>query len=425
MVISEFGNWGLPDVTRLRECYGGEPWWFETGIEWGDGAVYPHGIEQRFRAYHLDKVFGDMSGLAAASQRMQFTALKYEIEQMRRHPNIVGYIITEFTDVHWESNGLLDMCRNPKAFYDVIANINSADAIVPDWERVAFYGGERCEVRLALSHFSTHDLHGSRIEWRLDIDPTLGGSFALSSANPASLIPVGTVVIVLPEVAQSVRARLELELYDASGERRSCNHQELYIFPRSAAEAGQRVERIYAPELGEAMQALGYKLTERLQDANLAVVTTMTDAIRRHVQLGGRALWIAESGESQQSNLGQLSIAQRRGRSWAGDWASNFNWIRQDRMFSQIPTGGTVDFAFADLTPDSVIVGLQPRDFAQSVYSGLTVGWLHHTVALVAERRLGPGRLLICTYRLTEQLRGHPVAQIMLSDMVAHLDGAG
>ncbi len=134
IVVSEFGNWGLPDVAQLRECYGGQdPWWFETGIEWGEGAVYPHGVEQRFKTWHLDKVFPDFAALARASQHMQFCALKYQIEQMRRLPSIVGYIITEFTDVHWECNGLLDMCRNPKIFYDAMAHINSADAIVPDW----------------------------------------------------------------------------------------------------------------------------------------------------------------------------------------------------------------------------------------------------------------------------------------------------
>ena len=100
---------------------------------------------------------------------MQYAALKYQIEQMRRHPSIVGYVITEFTDVHWEANGLLDICRNPKAYYDVIGQVNSADAIVPmDWERIAFWEGERCEVRLGLSHFSTLDLRDCRIEWFLD-----------------------------------------------------------------------------------------------------------------------------------------------------------------------------------------------------------------------------------------------------------------
>ncbi len=122
-----------PMSGKLRAGYGGQdPWWFETGQEWGEGVVYPHGVEDRFKAFHLDKVFASLAELSAASQRMQFAALKYEIEQMRRYPNIVGYVITEFTDVHWESNGLLDMCRNPKAYYDKIGYVNSDNVIVPN-----------------------------------------------------------------------------------------------------------------------------------------------------------------------------------------------------------------------------------------------------------------------------------------------------
>ncbi len=217
MVVSEFGNWGLPDVDKLRAHYGREPWWFETGIEWGDGVVYPHGIEQRFKAFHLDKVFPTLSDLAAASQRMQFTALKYQIEQMRRHPSIVGYVITEFTDVHWESNGLLDLCRNPKAYFDVIGQVNSPDAIVPtDWERIAFWEGERCEVKLALSHFSSADLRNSRLEWNLDVWPEMRGSFEGITPQRAQLTNVGTVVFDVPRLEQATRARLEMRLTSAA-----------------------------------------------------------------------------------------------------------------------------------------------------------------------------------------------------------------
>ncbi|HMQ33440.1 MAG TPA: glycoside hydrolase family 2 TIM barrel-domain containing protein [Chloroflexaceae bacterium] len=425
MVISEFGNWGLPDIARLKACYGGEPWWFETGIEWGDGVTYPHGIEQRFRAYHLDKVFGDLGQLAAASQRMQFTALKYQIEQMRRHPSIVGYIITEFTDVHWEANGLLDLCRNPKAYYDVIGNINDADAIVPDWERVAFWEGERVEIRLALSHFSPEDLRDSRLTWHLDLWPELAGSFEGIFAQPATVTSVGTVVFTVPPVERGVRARLELELRDAEGALVTSNHQELYAFPRAAGGAGAGAPRVFSPDLADDLTALGYRPAAGPDEADVVVTTALTDEWRWRVQRGGRVLWLAESAEALQTNLGPVGIAQRKGRSWAGDWASNFNWIRQDKLFQQIPSGGTVDFAFADLVPDYVIVGLSPRDFAAHVHAGLTVGWLHHTVALIAERRYGAGRLLISTFRLREQLRTHPVAQIMLGDMLAFLKDEG
>ena len=129
----------------------------------------------------------------------------------------------------------------------------------------------------------------------------------------------------------------------------------------------------------------------------------------------------SEFPESQQAHLGPLSIAQRHGRSWQGDWASSMAWIRQDRIFGDIPSGGTVDFAFADLTPESVIVGLSPRDFAANVHAGLFVGWVHHIVALVAERPIDKGRIMICTFRLREHLGTHPVATIMMRDMIRRM----
>ena len=421
MVVSEFGNWGLPDVGKLKECYGGrEPWWFETGIEWGDGVVYPHGIEQRFKAFHLEKVFPTLSDLAAASQRMQFTALKYQIEQMRRHPTIVGYVITEFTDVHWESNGLLDMCRNPKAFYDVIGQVNSPDAIVPtDWERIAFWVGERCEVKLGLSHFSSADLRNSRLEWQLDQWPEMKGTFEGIMPERAQLTNLGTVVFEVPRLEQATRARLEMRLISAAGELVTRNHHELYFFPR--LEAPSRDLRLAVPglpRLSARLAGMGYELVDE-SVADLVVVERMTDELRWYAQNGGRVLWLAEQPESQQAHLGSISIAQRHGRSWQGDWASSLSWIRQDKMFGDIPTGGTVDFAFADLTPETVIVGLTPRDFAANVHSGLFVGWLHHVVALVAERPIDRGRLMICTYAIRDHLGTHPVASIMMRDLIA------
>lgn len=430
LIVSEFGNWGLPDVAKLREHYGGEPWWFETGIEWGDGVVYPHGIEQRFKLYHLDKVFPTLSDLAAASQRMQFTALKYAIEQMRRHASIVGYVITELTDVHWECNGLLDLCRNPKSFYDVIGNVNSADAIVPSWEKVVFWEGDTCEVTLELSHFSQVDLQGSSLEWYLDLWPDISGRFENVMPRQGDVIPIGKISCILPAVTESVRARLELRLFDAAERLVTHNHQEIYVFPRSAVTSPLREVtpvRIYVPdmpEVAEQMSTMGYLVTNDqhdLQNVGIAVVETMTDELRLYVQRGGCVVWMPESSQSKQTHLGPLAIAQRQGRTWQGDWANNFNWLRQDRMFGAIPTGGLVDFAFADLTPECVIVGLAPRDFASGVHAGLFVGWLHHTVALIADYRVGEGNLLISTFRLRQQIANNPVAQIMLNDMLMYI----
>ena len=68
-----------------------------------------------------------------------------------------------------------------------------------------------------------------------------------------------------------------------------------------------------------------------------------------------------------------------------------------------------------------MIVGLTPRDFASHVYAGLFVGWVHQVVALVAERPVDRGRLMACTFRLREHLGTHPVATVMVRDMIARL----
>ena len=67
---------------------------------------------------------------------VQYRALKYQIEKMRRQPAFAGYVITEFTDCHWESNGLLDMRRTPRVFHDAFGAINAETVVVPSWERV-------------------------------------------------------------------------------------------------------------------------------------------------------------------------------------------------------------------------------------------------------------------------------------------------
>jgi beta-galactosidase/beta-glucuronidase len=47
LIVSEFGNWGLPDPAQLLED-GAEPWWFDAGTRWfrGQGrasfALWPH-----------------------------------------------------------------------------------------------------------------------------------------------------------------------------------------------------------------------------------------------------------------------------------------------------------------------------------------------------------------------------------------------
>ena len=89
LLVSEFGNWGLPNPVELQEK-GADPWWFETGHEWGDGIVYPHAMPQRFVDHGLDAIFGSLQEFTRAAQVHMARSLHYEITSMRLRSENAG-----------------------------------------------------------------------------------------------------------------------------------------------------------------------------------------------------------------------------------------------------------------------------------------------------------------------------------------------
>ena len=433
LLVSEFGNWGLPDVPKLYEGNrGSAPWWFETGLEWGNGVVYPHGIEGRFREYHLDKVFPSLPGLLEASQRLQFDAMKFEIEQMRRHESIQGYVITEFTDVHWECNGLLDMYRNPKAYHARLREINAEDVLIPLWERLAFSADGTCEMEIIFSHYSPVEIKEAVLIWELSGPelPVISDQLFVDQTVAYQVSELGVVRFDIPHVHHPTRARLELRL--VSGEKViAATEQELYVFPpdvvllqehwdpvSGVAQAATKTKRgkpAYAPEFQTTLEYLDYEVVDDLSHTDVAVVTTLDDACREFLLRGGRVLLLAEKDDALQTHIPGLWIKPRAGTSWQGDWASSFGWHR----FEDLPTEGVVNFAFAGLTPEHVIDGFAPRDFAFDVYAGLFVGWIHKPIPTIARKRVGRGTLLISTFRLTQNLEVNPLALYLFSELMA------
>lgn len=130
LLNSEFGNWGLPDAHDLLDGEGREPWWFGTGSTWNDGVVHPAGVRERYAASALPAVFGAYAHFVRATQVQQFRALKHEIEALRQHESLNGYVITEFTDVHWECNGLLNQNRRPKAAHNLYPTVIAGTQVI-------------------------------------------------------------------------------------------------------------------------------------------------------------------------------------------------------------------------------------------------------------------------------------------------------
>jgi hypothetical protein len=231
LIVSEFGNWGLPDVDDLLDENGREPWWFETGHDWGEGVVYPHGVQERYHSRRLDAVFGSWRRFVEATQWQQYRALKYQIETMRLRPEIAGYVITEFTDVHWECNGLLDMARNPKVFHHELAAVNSGAVIIPRWQRTVYSGGERVSVSLYVAHGEGAPLPAGELCWRL-AGADLAGRLAVPPLAAGAVHLAGEATFVVPEAHTGLVQQLEFAMRSEDGLLLATNHLDLTLLSR-------------------------------------------------------------------------------------------------------------------------------------------------------------------------------------------------
>jgi hypothetical protein len=428
LLCSEFGNWGLPYPKDLRDETGEEPWWFETGHDWGEGVMYAHGVENRFSDWSLDRVFGDLRRFVSAAQWQQFRALKYQIEAMRRKPELAGYVITELHDCHWESNGLLDMRRNPRVFHELFHLINSDTVIVPKWEHLSCWAGEAVPIELSVAHGAGAPIEGARLSVRLGGDER---RLSLPRLEAPTVLNLGALELRVPTVAEAGLRRVHFELRGPDGRLLAQNHLDLAVHPvREPGRLGR--ERVWSPsrEILARVRALGYEAVPRLEDGTVVVSSAHNEAIASHVRGGARLMLLPEAPGTLYPffpHWQNVKVLAREGTLWMGDWASSFAWLRRSEHFGSLPGGPLLDETFDRVIPSHVISGCNLLDFQARVFGGMVVGWIHKPVALGVERSYGRGRMAASTFRLFRDAPlADPTATVMfdrLADLLAESRG--
>jgi len=397
LVVSEFGNWGLPKLADNEEL----PWWFHYSFG-GREVTNPAGVFDRFRKFKLDTVFHDYNDFAEESQWHQFISLKYEIESMRAHSSIQGYVVTGMTDVHWEVNGLLDMWRNPKVFAERLASLQQQDLIFARPDKWTYFGGETVRVPVLLSRYSGRDMSGARLRWSTES----GASGQIVIGKPVAsgtVEQVGTLEWSTPALDTPHLERVFLEIYSRSGARLTENTIDLFVLPKPSRE-GLGAVRLHDPSglyagLGSALASAGYEMNNG-PDA-LLVTTSLGEGVKAHVDRGGAALLLIDSADAFPPDF-SLKSSIRAGSELDGRWFSNFNWIRPDAPpFRDVAFGRILGFESAGVVPDYVIQGIEGEEF-DDVLSGVAFGWLQKNSALAAQMRVNEGRLLATTFRFHE-----------------------
>ena len=445
LVLSEFGVWGLPQPGKLLESDGSEPWWMESGAFWGDGAAYPHGVKVRFAMLRLDRVFGTFEAFIEAAQWQQFRNLRYQIESVRTYPSIVGYVITELTDVHWEANGLLDLRRNPRVFHNRFAEVNAETVIVPKLKRRAFWAGETVRVEVVIAAGGQAVDEGAVLSWAVG---TQSGTIAVPAVPPLSTSPAVWIAFTVSATERPEQAELRLSLAGKNGTAIAGTTADLSFYtPVSAAQAIK--VSTPDPELGSYLSLLGYALVEDRAEADVVVARGVDSADVEFIRRGGRFLVLADGNTSRRNlrtdemprehpflrvvdgraglpaanhhHFPGLTLAQRHDTMWRGDWISSFGWLRRFGAFDALPGGPLLDLSFDRVVPNAVLTGFQPWEYESRVHAGVVVGWVHKPAATIGERFFGTGKLVATTFRLLRDRPGaDPVAATLLHALIEH-----
>jgi hypothetical protein len=413
LVLSEFGNWGLPHVPEEK------PWWFSRDFA-GIPVTKPEGVEQRFLDYQYKSLFPDLNALSVATEWHEYDALKCEIEALRAHTRMQGYVVTEFTDLNWEANGLLDMWRQPKVFADALSRLQQDDLLVLRTEKQNYSTGESVQADVYVSHYGPGDLAGAKITWQVD-GMSLAGTLPVGPVASAGATKVGTIQFAAPAGSAPVKGVLRAIL-GLSNQKVSENSLDLYFYPPKQPELPPPVS-FYDPlgrlrRLVNEMHARNYLAPTGSEAFPVLITSVFDDTVKDKLRAGGRVILIATD---QMTLAPGMEIVPRAKSIFDGNWISNFLWVRKGQPpFTKIGFSTLGEFETQAATPAAVVKGIPPQNF-DDVLAGMFYGWIHANVGVLVQAKGGKGKLLVCTFSLATTYNSDPYATYLLDALVNYM----
>jgi hypothetical protein len=402
LYITEFGDWGLPDMPRLEEA----PFWdsrevYAAGLA---GSRWPDSIGRFLVETH----------------RYQGISDRLQLEVFRRHDHIGGYCVTELTDVPHEFNGLLDLYRQPKPI--AVAEITRGNQVVLPMlhlDRLVTTAGESMRATIhvandgpALREVEISLRFGYTLAAAADAPAVGGPVLAVGELSGYRAARLGDVTLTAPEVPGNHDLLVTLR---AAGGVVVENRYPIHVVAQVSAEYPVRV-------LGEptraALAGVGAVAGER---GPLVIGEGALDAgagaeATRTLDAGGTVVVLAQRPAAAEHYPVPVELAAVD-TAWG---SSTFHFTTDSGALPSLPRRNllvgeesTVQATSVLASVDSSVFPTEPVVIAYKPVPGAITG------TVVGRHQVGTGRLLLCQYRLVEPARrGDAAAGALLRDLL-------
>jgi hypothetical protein len=408
LVCSEFGNWGLPDISQAMGTDGSDPWWAEPGAHWAFGAAHASDVVRRFEHSPLHRVFGSWPAFVEATQHQQLTALRYQIGSLRRRPELAGYVLTQLSDVQWEANGLFDMDRAPRVFLDEFALINGPCAVVVRPARYSEVSGGDLGVTVDVV-----PAPGGRLpagDWEVTVD--VGGSRHVHPV-PAGVRSTVTAGVRMPTGPTMALVTAELSV---GGQLQARDVAEVAVVAPLTRRA--RPVRTSDDALVGWLADLDVPTVSEAGLDTLLVTRRFDPDAEDHARRGGRVLVLAEDVAALGSAFRAPLLARLSTREGDGDWVPRFDWLERSGPLAELPGGPMLDLAYEGVIGHLVIDFLPAPLRPARQHSAVFAGWLRHQASTTVTVPWSKGWVTITTLGLRQRRADDAVAAVLARAML-------
>lgn len=408
IVVSELGTWGFPDVTALREVYGGDPPWFDHGFL-TEQHKRPADVDQQFAETDLSTVFESYESLAAAWQQREYRSVKHLLEATRARESIAGYVLTELSDIEWEFNGILDYRRERKSFYEEFAAVNAPVTVAIALDAHAIWEDDPLVGTATVINDTGETLTGD-VEWAVGDQ---SGSVAISVA-PHSIEQVENAI----RTSFSVDSVAERYLLSASfrWDGRVVETTEPVVVVDETRLATPP-ETVYAEgKLASSLARRDVTVTHDIDRADIVFTEQITDEVmevatdgRHVVQIPDRSAGMYATGPFRYH-----SVPERE--SWVG--AASF-FYQDSPLFDDVATDSRLGWELAGAYPGAVATGLDMG--IDTVHVGYVEGWLANWGSPLVTRPAGSGSITAFTFDLSGNYGNHPTMTLVCHRLLGRL----